>query len=235
VLFSTTSRRMLTDTAHGVVTDTERDLPRARRDLRALAGRDSAALSPGEIRSAAVESAGENLADGLVAPLLAFVLFAPLSLPAAAGATAWVKAVNTMDSMLGYRSTPTGWAPARLDDLVMWVPARLSAFVLALVAADLTALRAAGAWAHDPPSPNSGWPMATLAAVFDIRLEKPGVYVLNRSAELPTEAEATAGIDLVSRAGVLATLLALVAVVLADESVSQSRSLSMLSGWIEWS
>lgn len=208
VLFVTTSRRMLTDTARSVVADTERDLPRARRDLRALAGRDSRNLSASEVRSAAVESAGENLADGLLAPLCAFAFLTRVSLPAAAGAAAWVKAVNTMDSMLGYRSVPTGWAPARLDDLVMWVPARLTAVSLALAAGDPTALHRAAAWADEPSSPNAGWPMATLAALLDVRLEKPGAYVLGASREFPTPDEANAGITIVDRAALLAVLAA---------------------------
>ena len=215
VLFATTSRRLLTDTARAVVADSERDLPRARSNLRALAGRDSSDLSSEQVRSAAVESASENLADGLLAPLLAFALFAPRSLPAAAGATAWVKAVNTMDSMLGYRSTPTGWAPARLDDLTMWLPARLTAVCLALAAGDSIALRRAAAWADEPSSPNAGWPMATIAALLDVRLEKPGAYVLAPSRELPTVAEANAGIALVDRAALLAVLAACSVVALA--------------------
>jgi adenosylcobinamide-phosphate synthase len=208
VLFATTSRRMLTDTARAVVADSERDLLRARRELRALAGRDSSELSPEQVRSAAVESASENFSDGLLAPLLAFALLAPYSLPAAAGATAWIKAVNTMDSMLGYRSVPTGWAPARLDDLVMWVPARLTAVSLALAAGDPTALHRAAAWADEPSSPNAGWPMATLAALLDVRLEKPGAYVLGASREFPTPDEANAGITIVDRAALLAVLAA---------------------------
>jgi len=65
------------------------------------------------VRSAAVESAAENLADGLVAPLLAFAVGAFVSLPVAAGAAAWVKGVNTLDSMLGYREKRVGTpAPA---------------------------------------------------------------------------------------------------------------------------
>jgi adenosylcobinamide-phosphate synthase len=245
VLFATTSRRMLTDTARAVVTDSERDLPRARRELRALAGRDSSELSPEQVRSAAVESVGENLSDGLLAPVLAFAFLAPRSLPAAAGATAWVKAVNTMDSMLGYRPVPTGWAPARLDDLAMWLPARLTAVCLAFAASDPAALRRAAAWANEPSSPNAGWPMATMAALLNVRLEKPGTYVLAPSKDLPTVAEATAGITIVDRAALLAVLAACSAVALApangeDRSPSSSADdrrepsravLPSLSGW----
>jgi len=218
-LFSTTSLRRLVSKAGEVAAATEADLPTARERLRWLAGRDATDLSAGEVRSAAVESAAENLADGLVAPLLAFALLAPASVALAAGAAAWVKAVNTLDSMLGYPHKPHGAASARLDDLVMWAPARASAALLALGAlavrnadADrpqpLGALRAARAWADAPPSPNSGWPMATLAALLGVRLEKPGVYALNPDAALPTLADAREGVRIVGIAGLLSFLFA---------------------------
>ncbi|WP_129114616.1 adenosylcobinamide-phosphate synthase CbiB [Halegenticoccus tardaugens] len=214
VLFSTTSLRMLLDAAREATALSEADLDAARRSLRALAGRDASSLSAGEVRSAATESAAENLADGLVAPLAAFALVAPLSLPLAAAAAAWVKGVNTLDSMLGYRRKPVGWASARLDDFVMWLPARLSAALIALAAAGgrpsaaLDLLRRGARWAREPPSPNSGWPMATLAAALSVELAKPGVYALNPSAGAPSAAEAARGVRVVGRAGILAYALA---------------------------
>ncbi|WP_293031966.1 CobD/CbiB family cobalamin biosynthesis protein, partial [Natronococcus sp.] len=120
VLFLSTSLRMLVELTSEVVAATASDLETARDRVRGLVGRDAADLSPAELRSAAVESAAENLADGLVATLLPFAVLAPFSLPAAAAAAAWVKGVNTLDSMLGYPSKPLGTASARLDDLVMW-------------------------------------------------------------------------------------------------------------------
>jgi adenosylcobinamide-phosphate synthase len=211
-LFVCVSLRMLLAEAAAVVAASASDLPAARRRLRSLAGRDPAALSAGEVRSAAVESLGENLADGLVAPLLAFALAAVLAppsvaLPAAAGAAAWVKAVNTLDSMLGYRSKPVGRAPARLDDAVMFVPARLSALLVALAAGTPRAAVAARRAARAPPSPNSGWPMATLAAALGVRLVKPGVYDLDFGA-LPTVDDADRARRVVRRAGALSYLLA---------------------------
>jgi adenosylcobinamide-phosphate synthase len=208
VLFSTTSLRMLLDEARRVNGLVDADPEGARAALRSLAGRAAAALSAGEVRSAAAESAAENLADGLVAPLLAFAILAPVSLPLAAGAAAWVKAVNTLDSMLGYREKPVGWASARLDDLVMWLPARLSAVLLAVVAGSPGTLVRAREWADAPPSPNSGWPMATLAALLGVRLEKPGVYVLNPDRRLPDDGAVERGVALVRRAGLLAYALA---------------------------
>ncbi len=202
-LFATTSLRLLLDLASEVVASSDGDIGAARERLPGLVGRDPAELSPGEIRSAAVESAAENLADGLVAPLLAFVLLA-WSLPLAAGAAAWVKAVNTGDSMLGYPSKPVGWAFARLDDLVMWLPARLSAVLIAAAALDPVALRRARRWAGDPASPNAGWPMATLAAVLAVRLEKPTAYALGPGGALPGVGDASRGVRIVGRAGLVA-------------------------------
>lgn len=223
VLFVTTSFRLLVRTATDVSVASERDLSTARTQLRALAGRDATTLSASQVRSAAVESAAENLADGLVAPLGAFVVgvgianaagVAPVgALALSSGLAVWVKAINTMDSMLGYQSKPVGWAPARLDDAVMWVPARASALLLAVAALAPTALPSAARWTHAVPSPNSGWPMGVLAAAVDVRLEKPGVYVLNPDADLPTVDAARRGVRTVAVAGLLAYTLAVALIV----------------------
>lgn len=207
VLFSTTSLRMLLEVAGDVVNDSGSDLAAARDRLPSLVGRDPAELSAGEIRSAAVESVAENLADGFLAPLAAFVLLA-WSPPLAAGGAAWVKAVNTGDSMFGYRSKPVGWAFARLDDAVMWLPARLTALVIATAAAQPGAIPTARQWAAEPTSPNAGWPMATLAVALDVRLEKPGAYVLNPTGGLPSIDDANHGLRICRRAGVLAGVIA---------------------------
>ncbi|KAB1186641.1 MULTISPECIES: CobD/CbiB family cobalamin biosynthesis protein [Haloferax] len=207
VLFSTTSLQMLLDVTETVVTATATDVETARSELRALAGRDPSSLSAAEIRSAAVESAAENLADGLVAPLVAFALLAPVSLPLAAGAAAWVKAVNTLDSMLGYHHKPVGRVPARLDDVVMWLPARVSAVLLALAAGSPNVVTRVGSLARRPASPNSGWPMATLAVLLGTRLEKRGHYLLDAGADFPDVETATRGVGLVSRAGLVAFAL----------------------------
>ena len=207
-LFVCVSLEMLLSEAAAVVKLSESDLPAARERLRSLAGRDARDLSAAEVRSAAVESAAENLADGLIAPLLAFAVGAAVSLPAAAGLAAWVKAVNTMDSMLGYQSKPVGWAAARLDDAVMFVPARVTAFLLAAVAGMPGTLVVARRFAVKPASPNSGWPMATLAAVLGCRLRKPGSYDLFPEGVLPDATTAGRGIATVRRAGVVGFLLA---------------------------
>jgi len=219
VLFSSTSHRLLVETAHEVIALSASDLTRGREALLALAGRDAEELSAELLRSAAVESAAENLSDGLVAPLSAFGAATVLAsvagwpaLPIGTAAAAWVKAVNTMDSMVGYRSNPVGWGPARLDDLVMWLPARLTAVCLSLAAATPDPLLSGRRWARVPSSPNAGWPMATVAAALQIKLEKPGFYTLNSVASLPTRRQAEQAVTLVDRAGWLAFGLTVVVV-----------------------
>jgi adenosylcobinamide-phosphate synthase len=227
LLFTAVSLRMLLATTAEVVDLTETDPAAARESVRALAGRDPTDLSPADLRSAAVESAAENLADGFVAPLSGFAVGATVgiaagaafgvgvdapasALPLAAGVAgaAWVKAVNTLDSMLGYRSKPVGWASARLDDAAMYLPARATAGCLAVAAGSLAALRRGASWAREPGSPNSGWPMATAAAALDARLAKPDHYVLNPDARPPSADTGRAAVRLVGVAGGVAVALA---------------------------
>jgi len=221
LLFSTISLRRLRAAATDVIDRSTDDPAGAREALLALAGREADELSAGHVRSAAVESTAENLSDGFVAPLAGFAVVGivagefgtpPVALAAATATAAWIKAVNTMDSMVGYRSKPVGWGAARLDDLAMWLPARLTAVAIAVAATNPGALRDGSRWADATASPNAGWPMATLAAVLDARLEKPDHYTLNAEAELPTAATAHRGVEIVTRAGWLAALTTVVVV-----------------------
>ena len=208
ILFTMVSLDMLTGLTTDVIEATESDLADARREVIGLVGRDTEPLSAAELRSAAVESLAENLADGLVGPLLAFALGSLISLPVGVGAAAWVKGVNTLDSMVGYPDRPLGTASARLDDAVEWVPARVSAALIAVAALDPLALGRATAWAREPPSPNSGWPMASMAAVLDVRLSKPEAYDLNPTATLPSLERARTAVGIGNRTGILAFVLA---------------------------
>ncbi len=210
VLFVTTSLRLLVSEATAVIQASETAPNRARERLPALVGRDPDTLSSPEIRSAAVESAAENLADGLIGPLTAFVIFGLVSVPLGAAAATWVKGINTLDSMFGYPTKPIGTVPARLDDIVMWVPARLSALLLTVCSADLAALTHARRASDRTASPNAGWPMGALAGALAVRLEKPTTYQLNPDADLPDVTTSLHGIRLVTFAGVVAYLIAAV-------------------------
>ncbi len=203
LLFTAISLRMLLGVAEETLAAIESDGDDPTRPIRSLVGRDTDGLSAGELRSGVVESLAENLSDGLVAPLAAFVAGAAVSVPVAVGAAAWVKGVNTLDSMFGYREKPLGWASARLDDAVMYVPARLTAGLIAVAARTPSVLIAAGRWARVPASPNAGWPMATLAGALGVQLRKPDRYALNPDSELPTGSHARRGLRVVRAAGVL--------------------------------
>jgi adenosylcobinamide-phosphate synthase len=154
------------------------DLPRARDALRALCSRDPSTLDEEALISATVESLAENLSDSFVAPLFYYVLF---GVP---GAMAY-RAINTLDSMIGYRGRyeALGKASARLDDLANIIPARLTAALL-LVAGLFTGRGVAGGWRifwrdrAKTPSPNGGRPMAMMAGMLGVQLEKKGIYTL---------------------------------------------------------
>ena len=153
------------------------DLEAARRAVSMIVGRDTKALDRNGIIRAAVETVAENTADGVVAPLFY------LMLGGAAGGMAY-KAVNTMDSMLGYKNERYqyfGTAAARLDDAAGFIPARLSGLLL-IAAAGLTGMDAAGAWriflrdryAHK--SPNSAQSESACAGALGVRLSGDAVY-----------------------------------------------------------
>ncbi|GFE65010.1 adenosylcobinamide-phosphate synthase CbiB [Litoreibacter roseus] len=137
-----------------------------------IVGRDTRDLDESGVARGAIESAAENLSDGVIAPAFWFLL---LGLP---GILAY-KMINTADSMIGYR-TPRheafGWAAARLDDLVNWVPARLTAGLLMIGAGrlDLWPMIRANAVHHR--SPNAGWPEAAMAGALDVALSGPRSY-----------------------------------------------------------
>lgn len=147
------------------------DLPAARRSLGMIVGRDTDRLEPPEVVRGAVETVAENIVDAVVSPLFFALLGgAPLAMA--------YRAVNTLDSMVGYKNDKyidLGWASARLDDIANYIPARLTALML-VPAAWCLKLDAAGAWravrrdASSHPSPNSGYPEAAVAGALGIRL-----------------------------------------------------------------
>ena len=167
------------------------DLSEARRRLgRHLVSRPVEDLDEARVVSAAIESAAENFADSVVAPLFWYLL---AGLPGA-----WVyRFADTADSILGYRDAEREWlgkAAARTDDALCRIPARLAGWLLAAsaVPAGLNPKAALGVLRRDAdrsPSPNSGRPMAAAAGALGLRLEKPGTYVLNDPGREPKPAD----------------------------------------------
>ncbi len=144
-----------------------------------LVSRNTFDLSSEEVAGATVESMAENLTDGFTAPLFYYAIG---GLPAAWG----YRFVNTCDSMLGYRNEKYEWlgkAPAKIDDFVNWIPARISGFTIVVAAAILgldagNALRTMIGQHGKTPSPNAGWTMSAAAGALNVTLSKRGSYTL---------------------------------------------------------
>ncbi|MCW3491487.1 adenosylcobinamide-phosphate synthase CbiB [Dethiobacter alkaliphilus] len=173
VLLSTTlAVRSLSEAAQDVIKPlASGDLPGARYAVSMIVGRDSALMDEHEVARATVETVAENTVDGVTAPLF-YALVGGLPLAMA------YKAVNTMDSMLGYKNDRYlyfGRAAAKLDDAANWLPARITVVAM-LVASRLLSLNTGNAWqavkadGQKHPSPNSGLAEALTAGALDITL-----------------------------------------------------------------
>lgn len=156
----------------------EGNLVLAREQLGMIVGRDTEFLDEAEIARGTVETVAENTVDGITAPLFfALIGGAPLALA--------YKAINTLDSMVGYRSEryrDFGRASARLDDIANWLPARLTAITLWLGSRLLGGMRTHDAWAATRreaghhPSPNAGWPESMVANLLGVQLGGTNIY-----------------------------------------------------------
>lgn len=207
------SWRMLRDETGAVEVALRHSLQAGRERLALLVSRDTSALSETEVRESAIESLAENLNDSVVAPIFWHIL---LGLPGAAV----YRFANTADAMWGYRGLRHGvdweWAgkwAARADDVLSWLPARVTALLLARAAGGLRypALREE---ARKTPSPNSGWPMAAMALGLSVQLCKPGVYVLNPTGRPAQAADMSLAQKYASKVVVASYLWALVAIAL---------------------
>jgi adenosylcobinamide-phosphate synthase len=212
-------------------------LAEGRERLSWLVSRDVSQLTASQVRESAIESLAENLNDSVVAPIFWFVL---LGLPGAA----LYRFANTADAMWGYPGIYKGqnwaWAgkwAARADDVLSWIPARMTGYLLAGVYGLQTLTKPQPPFiepstAKQPapmvdsflarlsteacrtPSPNSGWPMAAMALILNVRLHKPGVYVLNAGAREPQLEDTDRAIAYASQVLVASALISLIAVAL---------------------
>ena len=150
----------------------DRSLDEGRRQVARIVGRDTAELSPQEVRTAALETLAENLSDGVIAPLFWFAL---LGTP---GMLAY-KMVNTLDSMIGYKTDRYRlfgcWA-AHIDDVANFIPARLTALLMVWVAGKPFLVQFVWRNGKNHASPNSGYPEAALAGILNCRFGGPHFY-----------------------------------------------------------
>lgn len=166
------AHRSLVDHVGAVANALRLSLPAARTEVGKIVGRDTSDMDNSAVARGAIESAAENLSDGVVAPAFWFLL---LGLP---GLLVY-KLINTADSMIGYKSPrhrDFGWAAARFDDLANWIPARLTALLIATAHLRPDAWRIIRRDASLHRSPNAGWPESAMAATLDVALAGPRSY-----------------------------------------------------------
>ena len=147
-------------------------LSEGRQQVAMIVGRETAQMDETAVARGAIESAAENLSDGVIAPAFWFLVG---GLP---GLVIY-KFVNTADSMIGYKTEQHkdfGWASARFDDLLNLIPSRLTAFLIALPAGVHTQWRSIKSDANKHRSPNAGWPEAAMARAIDVALSGPRIY-----------------------------------------------------------
>ena len=150
----------------------DRSLEDGRRQVARIVGRDTSQLSAQEVRKAALETLAENLSDGVIAPLFWFAVGGVPAMMA-------YKMVNTLDSMIGYRTErykDFGCVAARIDDVANFIPARLTALMMIVVAGKPTLLPFVLRNGRRHASPNSGYPEAALAGILDCRFGGPHYY-----------------------------------------------------------
>ena len=166
------AHRSLVDHVTAVGEALRLSLAEGRQAVAQIVGRDPETLDQAGVARAAIESTAENFSDGVVAPAFWFLV---AGLPG----IAIYKAVNTADSMIGYRNEryeQFGWAAARFDDLLNWLPARLTGALIGLVGGGKPALAVMLADAGKHKSPSAGWPESAMAASLDIALAGPRIY-----------------------------------------------------------
>jgi len=172
VFFALANKSLLQEGQEVFDTLEKKGLDAGRERLSWIVGRDTQQLSAQQIRIAVLESMSENLSDGVIAPLLFY---------AVGGVPAMMlyKMINTLDSMIGYKSEPYrlfGRFAARLDDAANFIPARITAFLMVLVTGSRRGLRFIFRYGHAHASPNSGYPESALAGILNCRFGGPNTY-----------------------------------------------------------
>ncbi|MCL2142518.1 MAG: cobalamin biosynthesis protein [Methanimicrococcus sp.] len=179
------------------------DIETVRDELKTYVSRDTSQLTKPQIYSAVVESVSENYVDAILSPIFFFIVFGPFGLIAAY----FFKAASTLDSMIGYKTEKyinLGWFSAKVDDVLNWIPARISPIIFFIGAAvsnlfvgNMEKYNPAAGWKlamaenKATSSPNSGWPMAAAAGTLSVRLEKPDTYVIGNQYKDPESIDIT--------------------------------------------
>ena len=225
ILSSTYSIKMLLSTAKSIENDLKKDIDKARKSVSYLVSRDTDELTESFIVSATIESMTENITDSYIAPIFYFavisiifiifdinyfivLLFVPFI----------YRLSNTLDAMLGYKTDELiniGYFPAKLDDILNYVPSRISG-VFVIISAYILRYNGKNAYrimkrdARKCPSPNSGYTMATAAGALDIQLIKKDTYILGDNTHEISVLDITKAIKLTSMTIGLFTIFILI-------------------------
>lgn len=166
------AQKSLVDHVRAVATGLRTSIEEGRFAVSMIVSRDTKDMNEAQVARSAIESAAENFSDGVIAPAFWFLVG---GLPA----MLVYKFVNTADSMIGYKTEKYlefGWASARFDDLLNWIPARLSMLFIVVFAKQPVNFRAVTSEAKRHKSPNAGWPEAAMARAINVALAGPRSY-----------------------------------------------------------
>lgn len=178
IIFSCLAGTTLIREVRKVFLALDRSLDEGRSQVSRIVGRDTSQLSEQEVRKAALETLAENLSDGVVAPLFWYLILG------VSGMLAY-KMINTLDSMIGYRTArykDFGCFAARMDDVANYLPARITALLMALVGnifnkkSMISTIKFIKRYGHNHASPNSGYPESALAGILDCQFGGPHYY-----------------------------------------------------------
>lgn len=172
VFYGLANRSLITEGGEVIKVLETQGLEAGRKRLSWIVGRDTSQLSRQEIYTAVLETRSENLSDGVVAPLFYYAI---AGLP---GLMVY-KMVNTMDSMVGYKDArylKYGCCAARMDDVLNYIPARLTALLMAIISGRRTVFAFIYHYRHQHASPNSGYPESAMAGILNCRFGGAHLY-----------------------------------------------------------
>jgi adenosylcobinamide-phosphate synthase len=210
--------RMLFQEVQAVEEALTQSLQAGQKRISWLCSRDVTQLDASQVRETAIETLAENLNDSVIAPIFWFFV---LGLPG----VAIYRFANTADAMWGYIGMRSGqhwtWAgkvAAHTDDVLSWIPARLTALLIVVLGGGVE-LKKLYQQAQITPSPNGGWPMGAMALVLNISLGKPGVYRLNPSAPAPLHEHLQSAVLLSQKVVLLMLVIASFSLVMKDYTI----------------
>jgi len=207
ILSTTFAIKVLLTSAENMKNDIDHNIEKARQSMSFLVSRNTMELNEEDLVSATIETLTENITDSIIAPLFYAFIFGVL------GAVVY-RVINTLDAMVGYKTPEKikiGWFPAKSDDVLNFIPARITGVLIVIAAAFLrlnweNAYKIMRRDARKPDSPNSGFSMAAAAGALDIKLEKIGYYEIGDELS-PLTTDKITGAVLLSKITVLLFIL----------------------------